>query len=59
MPKRKNPSKEKKSAAKEQTAPNVTRQTTEPEAAASAAPSKSPAEAPDLTIAGGPIGIID
>ena len=59
MPKRKNPSKEKKSAAKEQTAPNVTRPTTEPEAAAPAAPSKSPAEAPDLAIAGGPIGIID
>ena len=59
MPKRKNPSKEKKSAAKEQTAPNATRPTTEPEAAASAALSKLPAEAPDLAIAGGPIGIID
>ena len=59
MPKRKNPSKEKKSAAKEQTAPNATRPTTEPEAAAPAAHSKLPAEAPDLTIAGGPIGIID
>ena len=59
MPKRKNPSKEKKSAAKEQTAPNVTRQTTGPEATAPVAPSKSHAEAPDLAIAGGPIGIID
>ena len=59
MPKKKHPPKEKKSAAKEQTAPNVAPQATEPEAAAPAAPSKSPAEAPDLTIARGPIGITD